>query len=56
MKICSKEDGQQLPIAKNTGLISRELYNLSFVGSTIPIGSVPWEEKANRGYIVRDED
>jgi len=39
--------------AKNAGLIYREVYNLSFVGSSIPIGSVPWEEKANRGYILR---
>ncbi len=39
--------------AKGIGLVYRELYNLSFVGSSIPIGNDPWEEKANRGYILR---
>lgn len=39
--------------AKNTGLIFREQYNLRIVDSQLPGTSIPWEEKANRGFIVR---
>ena len=39
--------------AKDIGLIYRERLNLSFKGDSIPPKSIPWEEKANTGNIVR---
>ena len=39
--------------AMNVGLIYKEQYNLRIVDSNIPPQSTPWEDKANRGYIMR---
>ena len=39
--------------ARGVGLIYREQYNLRIVDSNIPSPTIPWEEKANRGYILR---
>jgi len=36
--------------ARGTGLVERIQFNLRFVGSVIP--NLPWEEKANNGFIM----
>lgn len=38
--------------ARGVGMYYRKLQNLSYVGPTIPPDSIPWEEKANRGYTI----
>lgn len=44
---------QKVTYAKNVGPVYQETMDLAFRGDSIPPEDIPWEEKANTGYILK---